>query len=310
MDRRAFLVTSLAGVLGAPHAAGAQTAGKVPRVGYLGNNRRDNISHLVAALEAGLRDLGYVDGKNIILEYRFDDGRPERLPELAAQLARLKVDVIVATTNASIVAAKQATTAIPIVMVLALDPVGMGFIQSYAQPGGNITGLTFDVSPDTAGKTVHLLKELSPRLSRITVFWSPALPGRRPYVESAKEAGRRLGMSVDEREMRTSAEVDGALAPGGGQRTGGVFVISAPVIFSRRHDIAEWSVRNGRPLVCDLREFTEVGGLMSYGASLTERSRRAAGYVDTILKGARPADLPIQQQTKFELVINRASRES
>lgn len=304
MDRRTFLVTLGGGLLAAPLPTEAQQAGQIPRIGYLGNNRRENIGHLVAALQAGLRNLGYVEGRNILIEYRFDDLRPERLPDLAAELVRHKVNVIVVTTNSTIVAAKQATTTIPIVMILALDPVGMGFIASYAKPGGNVTGLTFDVSPETAGKTIGLLKELVPRLSNLTVFWDPSFPGRRPYVNGARDTGQRLGITAQAMEMRTSAEIDRALVTVGNQRGGAVFAIAAPAIYARRRDIADWSVKNGRPLVGDVREFVEAGALMSYGANMVDLSQRAATYVDKILRGAKPADLPVEQPTKFELVIN------
>jgi putative ABC transport system substrate-binding protein len=305
MDRRTLIrgLSTLA-VL-APLAAEAQQAGTVYRIGYLSPGRRDQVAHIWDAFERTLRDLGYVEGRNIVLERRFADGKLEQLPKLVAELVRLKVDLIVAGTNASIVAAKQATTAIPIVMVLALDPVGMGFIASYAKPGGNLTGTAFDVSPETAGKTVELLKEIAPRLTRLAVFWNPSFPGRRQYVKSAEDAGQRLGIAVDVTEMRMSTEIDPALAAVSSQRVGAIFVISDPVLYARRRDIAVWAVKDGRPTVCDLREFVEAGSLMSYGASMAELARRAAMYVDKILKGAKPADLPVEQPTKFELVINR-----
>ena len=301
MDRRRFLLTSLAGVVAPPLGAEAQQAGRVYRIGYLSPARRDQVAHLWTPLTGALRALGYVEGRNIVLERRFADGKLERLPELAAELVRLKVDLIVAGTNASIIAAKQATATIPIVMVLALDPVGIGFIASYAKPGGNLTGVAFDTSPETAGKTVQLLKELAPRVTRLAVFWNPSFPGRRPYVKNAEDAGQRLGITVDVTEMRTSAEIDRAVSS---QSVGAIFVISDPVLYLRRRDIADWAVKHERPTIFDLREFVEAGGLMSYGASMADLFRRAALYVDKILKGAKPSDLPVEQPTKFELVIN------
>jgi len=246
----------------------------------------------VDAFDGALRALGYVEGRNIVLERRFADGKLERLPELAAELVRLKVDLIVAGTNASIVAAKQATATIPIVMVLALDPVGMGFIASYAKPGGNLTGIAFDASPETAGKTVQLLKEIAPRLTRLAVFWNPSFPGRRPYVKSAEDAGQRLGITVDVTEMRISAEIDRAITAVSSQRVGAVFVISDPVLYARRHDIADWAMKHERLTVFDLREFVEAGGLMSYGASMADLNRRAALYVDKISRAPNPLTCP------------------
>ena len=273
-------------------------------------SRHDQIAHLVETYEAGLRDLGYHEGSNLVLERRFADGKLERFPELAAELVRLKPDVIMAATNAGITAAKQATTTIPVVMTLALDPVNMGFIQSLSRPGGNLTGITFDTAPETVGKNVELLKQLSPTVSRLDIMWNPAFPGRRPYVGAAEAAARRLGVAAYANEVRTAPEVDNALAFFNSQPSGGLFVISDPVSYSRRHEIAAWGTKNRRPTVSDLREYAEAGGLTSYGASMAELYKRVPYYVDRILKGTKPADLPVEQPTRFELVINRKTAQA
>ena len=304
IKRRTFLGVITGGLLAAPLVAEAQSTRKVYRVGCLWPGQRDQIGHLVDAFEVGLRELGYIEGSTILLDRRFADGRFERLPELAADLVRLRMDVIFAVINAGIVAAKQATATIPIVMGLAQDPVHMGFIQSLSRPGGDLTGITFDTTPETVGKNVELLKEIVPTVSRLDILWNSAFPGRLPYVRVVEAAARRLGIAAYPREVKTVSDVDDVLAFFSGQPASALLVITDPVVYNRRREIAVWAMKNRRPTVFDFRESVDAGGLMSYGANMAELYRRAPSYVDRILKGAQPGDLPVEQPTKFELVIN------
>jgi len=284
----------------APLAADAQ-AGQVPRIGILAPGAATPI---IVPFRQALRELGDVEGQNVALEFRSSDGSPERLPGLAAELVRLKVDVIVAVSNLAVAAAQKATTTIPIVMTNTSDPVASGFVASLARPGGNITGLTIQ-SFDVAGKTLQLLKEAVPDLSRVAVFWDPGFAGSRQYLYlSELEAGARaLGVQLQLVEVRSPDELDGAFAAVTRDRTRAVFIAGSPMLIGRRARIAELAVTR-LPTMCVLREYVEAGCLMGYGASLSDQGSRAAYFVDRILKGAKPADLPIEQPTKFYFVIN------
>ena len=248
--------------------------------------------------------MGDIEGQNIALEIRSADGRPERLPGLAAELVRLKVDVILAAgSNTTVAAAQKATTSIPIVMGTSTDPVALGFVVSLARPGGNITGVTSQI-PDVAGKALQLLTEAVPNLSRVAVLWDPGLPGGRHYLSVVEAAARTLGLQLQLVEVRNPGELDGAFAAMTKSRAGAVFTARSPVLMPHRTRIAELAVKRRLPTGCVPREYVEAGCLIGYGPSLTDQFRRAVYFVDRIRKGAKPADLPVEQPTKFYFVIN------
>ena len=306
-SRRQFLVVIGAGFSLAPIAAHAQTPGKVYSIGYLQTAARDQQLHLIKAFEDGLRDLGYVAGRNVIIEYRFADGKPERLPQLAEDLVRLKLDVIVTGVNQNTVAAKRATTTTPIVMTISIDPVGSGLITSLARPGGNVTGMTLDVGAEIWGKRLELLKEFVPKLSRMAVLIDPTFPPAAAIFKAMEAPARTLGMTLLRFEARGPGDLEGAFTAMTGARSDGLTTTSGAVLFNMRSQIAQLAVTHRLPSVSELIEYTQAGFLISYGASLSDLWRRAATYVDKILKGAKPADLPVEQPTKFELVINSKS---
>ena len=282
----------------------AQQPKKVYRIGYLQTSSREQLLHLTKALKEGMQDLGYVEGRDITFEHRFADGKPERLPALATELVRLKVDVIVTATNPTTVAAKLATSTIPIVMANGNDPVGAGLVASLARPGGNISGLTQDVGDELWGKRLELLKEVVPKLSRVAILWRPSFEPNATRKKPTEEVAQKLGLVVRFTEFQEADDFKNAFASMGKERVGGVLVFGDPVAFERRAQIADFAVRNRLPTIYNIREFVEVGGLMSYGASLADQCGRAATYVDKILKGAKPAELPVEQPMKFEFIIN------
>ena len=288
----------------APLAAEAQ-AGKVWRIGILtpGVVQAGSPSPRIAALQQRLRELGYIEGQNVALEFRSGGARVERYPGLAAELVRLEVDVIVAVTNLAIEAAQKATTSIPIVMNQATDPVATGFVASVARPGGNITGLTIQ-TPDLAGKALQLLKEVVPTLSRVAVLRDPRYLGGRQVLSEAEAAATVLGLKLQLVEVRSPGELDGAFAAATRNRAGGVFSNLGNIGFDHRARIAELAVKRRLPTVGLVPEYAEAGWLMGYGPRLTDQYRRTADFVDRILKGAKPADLPVEQPTKFYLVLN------
>ena len=294
-------------LLAAPFAtAAAQPPEKVPRLGVLWPGIRGGMSIAPDAFLHALRELGWVEGKNIVLEQRWGDGRPDRLPDLAAELVRLKVDVIFGSSTAAAVAAKNATRTIPIVMATGGDVVGLGLVASLARPGGNVTGLTFDVGLQTASKGLELLKETVPKVGRVAFLAGPANPSYAPGLENVRAAGRSLGVQLQLLEVRgpNENEIDSAFAAMARERAGALLVSTGPELSPHRTRIRDLAAKSRIPAMYGGREFTEDGGLMSYGPDLRENFRRAATYVDKILKGAKPADLPIEQPTKFELVIN------
>jgi len=301
--RRALIAGVAASLLAPPVAAAQQT--KRFSIGYLVAVTPGVVAPYAAAIEEALRDLGYVEGRNIVAHRRYAEGRPERLPDLAADLVRLNVDIIVATTNPAIAAAKRATTSIPIIMVIASDPVGTGFVASLARPGGNVTGVTLDTGPELNGKRVELLNAILPKASRVAVLRNPAEPGAVQSWNAAEEAGRRLGITVRSVEIRGLDDFEPAFATMVRERADGVVLVSAgPVAFTRRRHIVGLAAQAKLPAVYGLREWVDDGGLMSYGPSLIDLWRRSATFVDKILRGAKPGDLPVEQPTKFELVIN------
>ncbi len=302
MDRRTFIASMVGAVLSASLTAQAQQAGKVYRVGFLWDSPAV-WPHALEAFRQGLRDLGWVEGRNIVIEYRWAEGRFDRLPGLAEELVRLKVDVIVAPTSIYAAAAKRATSTIPIVFASHADPIGSGHVASLARPGGNITGLTVMMSETTA-KGLELLKEAVPGLSRVAVVWDPATPSHGPGLKAVEAAGRTLGLRLQTVPVRSATEFDGAFSAIVQERAGGVLVLSTPLFMGGARRLAELAMKHKLPTMFVPREHVEAGGLLSYSPDRADLYRHAAIYVDKILKGANPADLPVQQATKFELVIN------
>ena len=304
MDRRAFLSAVTAG-LAAPLAAEAQQAAKVARIGYLVTNLAVN-PHLHEAFRQGLRDLGYVEGRNLVIEYRDAEGKIDRLPALAAELVALKLDVIVAPGTPQALAAKQATTTIPIVFTAASDPVPDGLVTSLARPGGNVTGLA-TISPELVGKGLEQIKRAVPEVTRLAVLWQPGALGERTNKDMLKEAdtvARSLRVRLQFVEARAPADFDKAFSDATRVGAGALAVLPSSMFLSERRRLADLAAKNRLPAAYPQREFVHAGGLMSYGPNVADLFRRAAIYVDKILKGAKPADLPIEQPTKFELVIN------
>jgi putative ABC transport system substrate-binding protein len=305
ITRRVFVGTLTGGLLAAPFAAEAQQAAKVARIGYLQTNLAAT-PHLQEAFRQGLRDLGYVEGRNVVIEYRSAEGRIERLPALAAELVALKVDVIVTGGRPQNLAATQATKTIPIVFAAAADPVGSGFVTSLARPGGNVTGLSF-LAPELVGKCLELLTQAVPGVSRVAVLWQLGSVGERTEKDMLKEAdvaARALGVRLQVLEARGPADLDRAFSDMTRARAGALTVLPSSMFFIERRRLVDLAAKNRLPAVYTSRDYVDAGGLMAYGANLLDLYRRAATYVDKILKGAKPADLPIEQPTKFELVIN------
>ena len=305
MDRRAFISSIAISLLAAPFAVEAQPAGKVPRIGFLvaASASDSAYARLIETFRQGLRDLGYVEGRNIVVEYRYADGKYERLPALAAELVRLKVDVIVSHGTPGPLAAKQATSAIPIVMTSAGDPVGSGLVSSLARPGGNVTGLSLMV-PELGGKRLQLLKEILPGLSRVAVLWNAANPYASLVAREMEATATTLGVQLQALVVRGPDDFAGALAAATTGRAGALTAVEDPLTITKRTQIVDFAAKSRLPAIYGVKEFVDAGGLMSYGVNLVDLYRRAAAYVDKILKGAKPADLPVQQPTKFEFVIN------
>jgi len=302
----AALVAMLAtGLLTAPLAAEAQQTGRVSRIGVLAaqSPAASAGSTPIVFLRQGLRELGYIDGQNIVIEWRWAQGKPERFPDLAAELVQLKVDVIVAAANEAIRAARGATTTIPIVMVFSADPVDQRFVASLARPGGNITGLTVQ-APEVVGKGLQLLKEVVPNISRIAVLRDSRDPGRREDIRQTETAAQALGVRLQFLEARSPVEIDEAFATMARERAEAAAIEPNVVTFGHRARIAQLATRHRLPTASLMREYAEAGCLLSYGASNPDLARRAASFVDKILKGAKPGDLPVEQPIKFELVIN------
>jgi putative ABC transport system substrate-binding protein len=302
IGRREF-ITLIGGAAAAwPVAARAQQARKVYRVGFLWDSP-SVWPHALGAFRQGLRDLGWIEGQNIAIEYRWAEGRFERLAELAEELVRLKVDVIVAPTSIYTGVAKRATSTIPIVFASHADPIGSGHVDSLARPGGNATGFTVMMS-ETNAKSLELLKELIPRLSRVAVIWDPATPSHRPGLDAIEVMGRALGLTLQPMAVRSATEFDTAFSTIVQERADGVVILSTPLFMGGARQLADLAMTHKLPTMFGPREHVEAGGLMSYSPDRAELYRRAATYVDKILKGAKPADLPVQQPEKFELVIN------
>ncbi len=313
MDRRAFIGTLTSGLLAVPLAAEAEPAGKVHRIGFLSPSSPSDPERVaspfgergLAAFRQGLRDLGYVEGQNITIEPRWAEGRFERLPDLAAELVRLKVDVIVSVVTQASLAAKNATRTIPIVMVAAGDPLGSGLVANLARPGGNVTGPS-SMYADLAGKQLELLMKTAPKVSRVAVLWNPAnAVWQAQMLRETEHAARALGLQRQLLEARGPDELEEAFVAMTREHASALLV-QVDVIFAlHARRIADLAAKHRVPAMYGAREHVEAGGLMSYAPNVLDLFRRAATYVDKILKGAQPGDLPVEQPTKFELVINR-----
>jgi putative ABC transport system substrate-binding protein len=286
------------------HSASAQQPTKVPRIGYLVGSSLSPISDGTNAFRQGLRELGYVEGKNVVIEWRGADGNRDRQRALAAELVRLKVDVIVASSGGDTRAAKEATTMIPIVMASADDPVKSGFVASLARPGGNITGLS-TLSPELSGKRLELLREIIPKLSRVAVFGTSSSPGNAHALQEIELAAGAFRVKLQYLDVLTIKDIEPAFRSAVKGRADAVLeIVSGSIRSGQRKEITALAIKNRLAVMFERPEFVEAGGLMSYGVSLSDLARRAATYVDKIFKGAKPADLPVEQPRKFEFIIN------
>jgi ABC-type uncharacterized transport system substrate-binding protein len=284
-------------------AARAQQPTKIPRIGYLGAASSSAIAARIEAFRQGLRDLGYVEGKNIVIEWRFADGKLDRLPALIAELMNLKVEVIVTAGGTVTRAAKEATVTIPVVMGFDNDPVGSGFVASLARPGGNITGLS-SLAPEISGKQLELLKETVPRLSRVAVLGTSTTPATAQRLGEIERSAAAFKVHLQYLDIKGPKDIENAFRDARKGRADAMLVLASPILESHRTEITDLAAKNRLPAIYHATEFVEAGGLMTYGVSIPDLFRRAATYVDKILKGAKPADLPVEQPTKFEFVIN------
>jgi putative ABC transport system substrate-binding protein len=306
MSRREFIALVGSGIAGWPLAARAQQPGKVWRIGWLASI---HVPAFRAAFAQGMRELGYTEGKDFIIELRSVEGDYKQIPEVAAELVRLKVDVIVTSLSAALPTLRQAITTIPIVMVYSTDPVGSGLVASLVRPGGNMTGLTSS-SDDSSPKQLELLMAVVPNISRIALLGNPNSTTYVPVRKGAQDAAAKAGVSLVPIEARTREEIENAIAALAKERISAAVFASDAVIFQQQHRIAELALANRLATMFSQREYVAAGGLMSYGENLADFWRRAAPYVDKIFKGAKPGDLPIEQPTKFNLVINRKTADA
>jgi putative ABC transport system substrate-binding protein len=297
-----YVLTAL--ILTTVHFAEAQQAKKIPRIGFLGATSSSANAARVEAFIQGLRDLGYVEGKNVIIEYRYAEGDAGRLSQLASELVRLNVDVIVSAGPAVTRRVKEVTSTIPVVMGFDNDPVSSGFVASLARPGGNITGLS-TLSPEISGKRLELLKEIIPKLFRVAALGTSTQPGNAQMLKEAEFAAEAFGVQLQHLDVQGRKDIELAFRAASNGRAQAILVLSSPVLFSERTQVSELAAKNRLPAIYPQSEYVEEsGGLMTYGASIPDLFRRAAIYVDKILKGRKPADLPVEQPTKFEFIIN------
>jgi putative tryptophan/tyrosine transport system substrate-binding protein len=301
MDRRSFARAFAGGLVIARSVAWAQPATKVYRIGFFLGATGKSVASLFGALREGLRDLGYVEGRNVVFELRYADGHMDRLPEIAAELVRLRVDVIVTGSSIHVAAARQATKTIPVVMVFTADPVQAGFVASLARPGGNVTGLSADASSELWSKYLTILKEIVPKLSRVGVLGQ--VDAQVEFAELDAAAGK-LDIALEMADMRSPSDLDGAFSTMINKRVGAVLVVVSPLTYLVKESIAELAIKHRLPTISNANQYAEAGLLMSYGPRLEDLYRQAATYVDKILRGAKPADLPVEQPSKFELTIN------
>ena len=302
-SRRALLLAGGASFVSWPLASYAQQPTRIARIGLLSPYSPSTSPVWNESFRQGLRDLGWIEGRNITIEYRYAEGRLERLPDLAADLVRLKVDAIVTSVTPDAIAAKKATSAIPIIMASPADPVASGLVESLARPGGNVTGLS-QIGSELSGKRLELLKEIVPKLSRLAVLWNPQGPASILYWKELQAPARQLGLSLHPLDVRSPDELDKALEDGVRTRATALLVLPDPAITTNLKRIAEFAIRNRQPSLYHLTEFVEAGGLVTYGVDRADLFRRAAAFVDKILKGAKPGELPVEQATKFELAVN------
>jgi putative ABC transport system substrate-binding protein len=304
MKRREFLGVLGGAAAGWPLAARAQQA-KPVHLGYIEAGRPTDpvVANLRRQFLLGLRDLGYVEGRHFQLEQRSADGRLDRLPGLASELARLPVDMLVVGGEASIRAAMQATTTIPIVMALAPDPVDSGIVKSLARPGGNVTGMSA-LAPDLASKRVELLKEIVPRAVRVAVLWNSSIQAKVAEWKDTQEPARSVGLTLRSFEVRSPEELDGALAAIGHDLPDALLTFTDGLMLAHRQRIGSFALAKRLPMISEVREFAEAGGVGTYGVNRADLWRRSASYVDKIARGANPGDLPVEQPTRFEMVIN------
>ena len=294
-----FIALALA-ILLVPLASDAQQPQKVRRIGILSVALAPTT---IEALRQGLRELGWVEGQNIIIEYRYAQGKVDRLPDLASELVRLQVEVILASSSTNVDAARRATSTIPIVFAAHADPVGIGHVASLARPGGNITGLS-QLLTELSAKELELLKEAIPGVSRVALLWNRTTPSHGPAVKAAEDAARVLGLRLQIVQAASPDEFEGAFSTMTRERAEALLVVASPLSFIQRARLAELALKHRLPAMFGFRENAEAGGLMSYGPDLNDLFRRSARYIDKILKGAKPADLPVEQATKFDFVVN------
>ncbi len=301
MIKKTFVWLLATAFLTSTALAQAQPAKKVPRIGFLIAASRSFFAARLEGFREGLRNLGYVEGKNIVIEYRYAEGNLDRLPELAAELISLKVDLIVAPGPAGLIA-KKATKTIPIVFAAVQDPVAVGLVDSLALPGGNVTGLS-SLAPELGGKRLELLKEVLPKITRVALLWGTS-PEAQLTTKNTKEAARALGLKLQSLELRDSKDLDGAFQATTKERAQALLTSPGAIVNSQQARVIEFAAKKRLPAMYAVPEFVDAGGLMSYAPSLTEQFRQAATYVDKILKGRNPADLPVEQPMKFEFIVN------
>ena len=302
-------ITLVLTILVVPLASGGQQRAKIPRLGFLSPGSPATVGADVQAFRQGLRELGWLEGQHLVIEYRWAEGRLEQLPALAGDLVRLSVDLIVAARTAASQAAQKATTTIPIVSIASSDPVVTGLVASLAHPGGNLTGPAFQAR-DLGGKRLELLKDAVPQAARVAVLWNAAFPGKAFEWQATQAAAQALGVTLYSVEVRGPDDFDGAMATIARERPDALIVFSDALILTHQRRIVDFATQHRLPMMSSNKEFAESGGLMTYGASLPALFRRAAYYVDRILKGTKPADLPVEQPTKFELVLNRKTAQA
>src|SRR6476659_5978224 len=302
MQRREF-ITLLSGIVAALATARAQQPAKIPRIGFLGNSTATMEANLIGPLRDGLRELGYEEGRNVIIEFRWADGKYDQFPALVAELLAAKVDVIITAGTPATLAIKKATSTVPLVFIAVGDPVGTGVVPNLGRPGGNITGLS-SIAPDLEGKRLELLREVVPKLSHVAFFLNPANAFHTASMRQARVAAESLGIKLQPMEVNKSEQLDGAFASIVKEKPDALLILADRVFLHNRKRMMEFAIQQRLPSVNAYRELVEAGGLISYGPSYEDMHRRAAVYVDKILKGTKPADLPIEQPTKFTLLIN------
>jgi len=303
MGTRAIVALLVGLILASVHLAEAQQPTKIPRIGYLQAPPASAVATRTDAFRQGLRELGYVEGKNIVIEWRFAEGKPDRVPNLVAELVRLNVDVIVTGGSVATGAAKEATSAIPVVMTQDSDPVGNGYVASLARPGGNVTGLS-TLAPELSGKQLELLKEIVPKLSRVAVLGSSNRSGNAQSLKETEHAADALRVKLQYLDILSPKDIERAFRAARKQNAEAILVLTGLLVTSYRTEIINLASKNRLPAIYDRAEFVEDGGLMTYSVSSTDLFRRAAVYVDKILKGTKPAELPVEQPKKFEFIIN------